>query len=125
MLDSTDYVMAWSIYLLAASALLLTGWRMTRRWWGWVKDPLRVAAAVVLLTPASVDGDPQHLAPAVFIVFFESVSAPDGGMGPLLGVRLLLIVMFAVIAVWVLRLLWYWLIAGRGMRTAEPPSVRR
>ncbi len=113
MLSANDYLIAWSTYLLSAAVLLITGWRLTSRMWSWVKDPLRVMAAVVLLTPASVDGDPAHLAPAVVIVGFELLTAEDGGLGPLLGVRLLLILIFAVLGVWLLRLLWFWLVDSR------------
>jgi hypothetical protein len=122
MLSNIDYLMAWSIYLLGAAALLITVWRLTSWMWGWVKDPLRVMSAVLLLTPASVDGDPAHLAPNLIIVGFELLTAENGGLGPLLGVRLLLILIFAVLAVWLLRLLWYWLVGGR-QRRARPASA--
>lgn len=113
MLSGNDYLMAWSVYLLSAAVLLITGWRLTSWMWSWVKDPLRVMSAVLLLTPASVDGDPAHLAPALIIVGFELLTAEDGGLGPLLGVRLLLILIFAVLGVWLLRLLWFWLVGSR------------
>lgn len=119
MLSSHDYLIAWSVYLLSATVLLITGWRLTSWMWSWVKDPLRVMAAVLLLTPASVDGDPAHLAPALIIVGFELLTAEDGGLGPLLGVRLLLILIFAVLGVWLLRLLWFWLVGSR-TRVSKP-----
>lgn len=114
MLSVTDYVMAWSIYLLGASALLITAWRLSRGLWTWVRDPLRVAIAITVLMPAAVDDKGEWLAPALFVIAFELLSVPAGGMGPLLGVRMLLTVIFAVLAVGVLRLLWHWLVAGRG-----------
>ncbi len=79
-----------------------------------------MVSAVLLLTPASVDGDPAHLAPTMVIVCFELLTAEDGGLGPLLGVRLLLILIFAVLGVWLLRLLWFWLV---GSRTRTKPRV--
>lgn len=120
MLSNSDYLMAWSIYLLSATVLLITGWRLTSWMWCWAKDALRVVSAVLLLTPASVDGDPAHLAPALVIVGFELLTAEDGGLGPLLGVRLLLILIFAVLGVWLLRLLWFWLV---GSRTRTKPKT--
>ena len=123
MLTSTDYLMAWSIYLLSAVVLMLTVWRMSAHFWGWVKDMLRVGTAALLLTPAPVDGDTQHLAPALFNVVFELLSAPEGGTGALLGVRVLLIMIIAVLTAWLLRFLWYWLVL-RG-RTAEEPAPQR
>lgn len=131
MLSVTDYLMAWSIYLLSATALLITAWRLSSWMWAGIKDPLRVMCAVILLTPASVDGNPAHLAPAFVIVGFELLTATDGGLGPLLGVRLLLILLFSVLAVWILRLLWYWLISRHRQpreaapRTGRPQPVRR
>ena len=113
MLTETDYLMAWSVYLLAAVVLMLTVWRLSRPWWGWLRDLLRLATAVVLLLPAAVDDSGTHLAPAVFLAAFEFLSSADGGAGPLLGVRLLLITLFAVSGAWILRLLWFWLVASR------------
>jgi hypothetical protein len=112
-LTSADYIMAWSIYLLSAVVLMLWVWRLTRRFWGWLRDLLRVALAVTMLLPAAASDSSEHLAPAVFVAAFELLSAPEGGLGPLLGVRLLLVMMFSVLGVWMVRLLWYWLIDGR------------
>jgi len=121
MLNSGDYLLAWALYLPSAAILLFTVWRLSSGFWAWVKDPLRVTTAVVLLTPASVDTEQGMLAPAMFIVAFELLTVENGGAGPLLGVRMLLIVMFAVIGVWVLRLLWFWLVASR--RAASPAQA--
>jgi hypothetical protein len=113
MMTPTDYMLAWSIYLLAAGVLLLATWRLSRPLWSWLRDPLLVALAVIVLTPAAADGEGGHLAPSVFVVGYELLTAPEGGMGPLLGVRLLLFTIFAVLGVWSLRLLWHFLVSGR------------
>ena len=97
-------------------------WGLSARFWSWIKDPLRAVAAVLLLTPGSVDAEGNFLAPAIFIVAFELLTVEDGGIGPLLGVRLLLFVIGAVLAAWVLRALWYWLVASR--RTSAVPRRR-
>lgn len=123
MLSATDYVMAWSIYLLGAGALLIAAWRLSRGLWRWIREPLRVALAIVVLMPAAVDEAAEHLAPAVFVIGFELLSAPEGGMGALLGVRMLLVVIFAVIAVTLVRLLWIWLVAGRGRAEGRAGTV--
>ena len=75
---------------------------------------VRVSLAMIVLTPAAMDGAGGHLAPSLFIVGYELATAPDGGMGPLLGVRLLLFTIFAVLGVWALRLLWNRLVGNRG-----------
>jgi len=120
MMNASDYVLAWSLYLLACAVVLFTVWGLSARFWSWIKDPLRAVAAVLLLTPGSVDADGNFLAPAIFIVAFELLTAKEGGIGPLLGVRLLLFVMIAVLVAWVLRALWYWLVASR-----RPDAVGR
>jgi hypothetical protein len=121
MLNSGDYLLAWGLYLSSAAILMFTVWRMTSGFWAWVKDPLRVITAVLLLMPGSVDAEHGMLAPAMFIVAFELLTVENGGVGPFLGVRMLLIVMFAVLGVWVLRLLWFWFVASR--RPASPAQA--
>lgn len=121
MMNASDYALAWSLYLLACAVVLFTLWGLSARFWSWIKDPLRAVAAVLLLTPGSVDAEGNFLAPAIFIVAFELLTVEDGGIGPLLGVRLLLFVIGAVLAAWVLRALWYWLVASR--RTAAVPQA--
>ena len=135
-MNATDYALAWSLYLLACAVVLFTVWGLSARFWSWIKDPLRAVTAVLLLTPGSVDADGNFLAPAIFIVAFELLTAEEGGIGPLLGVRLLLFVLIAVLAAWLLRALWYWLVASRrpdaaprspappGRRGAEAPEAR-
>ena len=119
-MTSTDYLMAWSIYLLSAAALLLTAWRITRPFWIWLKDPLRILSAVLLLMPTEVDPEKGYYAPAAFVVAFELLSVQGGGTAALIGVRLLLVSLAAILAVWILRLLWYWLL---GSRTSARVSV--
>lgn len=110
--------MAWSIYLLSAAALLLTAWRITRPFWTWLRDPLRILTAVLLLMPAEVDPEKGYYAPAIFVVAFELLSVQGGGSGALVGVRLLLVSLAAILAVWTLRLLWYWLLGSRKRKSA-------
>jgi len=120
-MNASDYALAWSLYLLACAVVLFTVWGLSARFWSWIKDPLRAVAVVLLLTPGSVDAEGNFLAPAIFIVAFELLTVEDGGIGPLLGVRLLLFVIGAVLAAWVLRALWYWLVASR--RTGAVPQA--
>ena len=109
----SDYIMAWSIYLLSAVAILVVFWRATSGVWTWLRDALRVILAVVVLTPASVDGTQENLAPAAIVAGYEFLTAQDGGLGPLLGVRMMLISAFGVVAAWLLRFLWNRLVVGR------------
>jgi hypothetical protein len=59
-------------------------------------------------------------------VVYELLTSADGGLGPLVGVRMLLVAGFSVIAAWMLRFLWNRLVVSR--REAPPavgPSSRR
>ena len=123
-MNTTDYALAWSLYLLACAVVLFAVWGLSSRFWSWLKDPLRAVTAVLLLTPGSVDADGNFLAPAIFIVAFELLTAEEGGIGPLLGVRLLLFVLIAVLAAWLLRALWYWLVASRRPDAAPRAAAR-
>jgi hypothetical protein len=79
---------------------------------------VRVWAAVLLFTPAKVDGMAGHWAPAVVVVPFELLGVAGGGVGNRLGVQVALIALLAVVAAWALRFAW-----GRLMiksRNAEP-----
>jgi len=116
MMTPEDYLLAWSLYLGACAVLLIATWRLTRPFWGWLRDLLRVVVAVLLLTPASVDLEGGHLAPSMFVVAFELLTAPEGGTGPVLAVRLLLFAIFGVIGAWALRLLGWWLLGRRHAR---------
>ncbi len=119
MQTASDYIMAWSIYLLSSVAVMVVFWRVSSRIWAWLRDALRVILAVVVLTPASVDGTQEHLAPAAIVVLYEFLTAPDGGLGPLVGVRMLLVAGFSVLAAWLLRFLWNRLVVGR-RRPVDP-----
>ena len=40
MQTTTDYIMAWSIYLLSAVAVMVVFWRLTAGAWDWLRDAL-------------------------------------------------------------------------------------
>lgn len=70
MLD-TDYSLAWAIYGVAALGCLLVWFRATRWMWRWLREPLRLLAAVLLLTPTIVDPAKELFAPAVAITAMD------------------------------------------------------
>lgn len=118
-----DYLMAWGIYLASAVALLFVFWRLTARFWFWLRDPLRVLAAVVALTPSPMDEGIEHLAPALFVIAFEFLGKPDGGIGAVVAIRLLLIALVALAGLGIVGFLWYWLVdMRRGRATSAPPA---
>ena len=66
-----DYLLAWTIYAVAALGLLLVWVRMTRWMWRWLREPLWLAAAILLFTPTLVDPAREMLAPAIAIAALD------------------------------------------------------
>src|SRR5690606_36213198 len=67
----TDYHLAWAAYGVAALGCLLVWFRMTRWMWRWLREPLRVLVAVLLLTPTLVDPGKELFAPAIAITAMD------------------------------------------------------
>ncbi|WP_044874816.1 hypothetical protein [Pseudomonas sp. LFM046] len=66
-----DYLLAWSAYGIAALGCLLVWFRLTGWMWRWLREPLRVLVAVLLLTPTIVDPAKDMFAPAVAITALD------------------------------------------------------
>ncbi|MES2819979.1 MAG: MFS transporter [Pseudomonadota bacterium] len=66
-----DYLLAWSLYAVAALGCLLVGFRLTGWMWRYLREPLRVVMAVLLLTPTIVDPAKERFAPAVAITAMD------------------------------------------------------
>ncbi|TRX73171.1 MFS transporter [Pseudomonas mangiferae] len=66
-----DYLLAWAIYGIAALGCLLVVFRMTGWMWRWVREPLRLLAAVLLLTPTATDASRDLYAPALAITALD------------------------------------------------------
>ncbi|QXG48993.1 MFS transporter [Pseudomonas viridiflava] len=70
-MTENDYLIAWSLYAFAALGCLLVWFLMTGWMWRYLKEPLRVIAAVLLLTPTLVDPVKDAYAPAVAITALD------------------------------------------------------
>ncbi|AHL75902.1 MFS transporter [Stutzerimonas stutzeri] len=70
-LFANDYLLAWTAYGVAALGSLLVWFRVTRPLWRWLREPLRLMAAVLLLTPTIVDPARELFAPAVAITALD------------------------------------------------------
>lgn len=68
---ANEYLLAWAAYGLAALGCLLVWFRITRSMWRWLREPLRLIIAVVLLTPTIVDPARELFAPAVAITALD------------------------------------------------------
>lgn len=66
-----DYLLAWAVYAVAALGCLLVWMRMTGWMWRWLREPLRVLVAVLLLTPTIVDPARELFAPAIAITALD------------------------------------------------------
>lgn len=62
-----DYLLAWTLYAVAAVGCLLVGWHITAWMWRFLREPLRVLVAVLLFTPTLVDPARELRAPAIAI----------------------------------------------------------
>ncbi len=70
-MTENDYLIAWSLYAFAALGCLLVWFLMTGWMWRYLKEPLRVIAAVLLFTPTMVDPAKDVYAPAVAITALD------------------------------------------------------
>ncbi|MEO4047352.1 MFS transporter [Pseudomonas sp. CAU 1711] len=66
-----DYLLAWAAYAIAALGCLLVWCRMTGWMWRWLREPLRLLVAVLLLTPTIVDPARELFAPAIAITALD------------------------------------------------------
>ncbi|MCQ4287874.1 MFS transporter [Pseudomonas stutzeri] len=68
---ANEYLLAWAAYGIAAFGCLLVWFRITRSMWRWLREPLRLIVAVLLLTPTIVDPARELFAPAVAITALD------------------------------------------------------
>lgn len=70
-MTENDYLLAWAAYGVAALGCLLVWFRLTGWMWRWLREPLRLLMAVLLLTPTIVDPAKDLFAPAVAITALD------------------------------------------------------
>jgi len=70
-MTENDYLFAWGLYALAALGCLWVGFRITGWMWRWLREPLRVLLAVLLLTPTIIDAAKDIYAPAIAITALD------------------------------------------------------
>jgi hypothetical protein len=66
-----DYLLAWGLYAVAALGCLLVAFKFTGWMWRWLREPLRVIVAVLLLSPTIVDPVKDSFAPAIAITTLD------------------------------------------------------
>ncbi|MFJ4396368.1 MFS transporter [Pseudomonas sp. NPDC089396] len=70
-MTENDYTLAWGLYAVAALGCLWVGFKITGWMWRWLREPLRVILAVLLLTPTVVDPAKDAVAPAIAITTLD------------------------------------------------------
>ncbi|ERI51185.1 MFS transporter [Pseudomonas sp. EGD-AK9] len=71
MMNENDYLLAWAAYGVAALGCLLVWLRMTSWMWRYLREPLRVLVAVLLLSPTIVDPARELFAPAIAVTAMD------------------------------------------------------
>ena len=59
-----EYIFGWAVYLTSAVGLMGLFWYLTRNFWFYPKQCLRLLLATLLLLPAEVENASDYLAPA-------------------------------------------------------------
>ena len=97
MFTHEEYLMAWGVYLLAASGLLFAFWQVTRNFPGlFITRVMRVSLLVILFMPWFSYGEQKYLAPAFLVAGFESL-AHNSALWVRAGVPLLSALSFAFV----------------------------
>jgi len=119
-LPANEYLLAWSAYGIAALGCLLVWLRITRPLWRWLREPLRLIMAVLLLTPTIVDPAKDLFAPAVAITALDLLfKVGSNAWRAVADLALYGLIAFAIYAVFVLV---RWLIERRAK---QHPSESR
>lgn len=93
-MESSDYFVAWAIYLLAAVALAVFVWRFLRQYvWRGLAYVLECLLLALLFTPWYVRPDQDFLAPAFMVFLMDSIT-----LSPTEGVRALIPLVMAMLA---------------------------
>ncbi len=70
-MTENDYQLAWGIYAVSALGCLLAWFYFTGWMWRYLREPLRVVAAVILFTPTVVDPARDFYAPAIAMTVMD------------------------------------------------------
>ena len=70
-MTENDYQLAWGFYAVSALGCLLAWFYSTGWMWRYLREPLRVIAAVILFTPTVVDPARDFYAPAIAMTVMD------------------------------------------------------
>ncbi len=96
-----EYVLAWSVYLLAGVGFCVFWWKVTSNFnhAGW-RDLFRGIALVLMYTPWFSDETHDHLAPAIVVAFMDFLlGGTDNGLAAALALLVALALMLVILIV--------------------------
>ena len=70
-MTENDYQLAWGIYAVSALGCLLAWFHFTSWMWRYLREPLRVLVAIILLTPTVIDPARDLYAPAIAMTVMD------------------------------------------------------
>ena len=70
-MTENDYQLAWGIYAVSALGCLLAWFYFTSWMWRYLREPLRILVAIILLTPTVVDPTRDLYAPAIAMTVMD------------------------------------------------------
>jgi hypothetical protein len=104
--NASDYLVAWSIYLLSAAIICFALWRLTRRWLHELRYLVLALVAVVLFMPQPVAGH-GAMAPALMFLLLGAVTGGTEAIAQVL-VRLSVGGVAAILLVLLTSAFWRW-----------------
>lgn len=121
-MTENDYQLAWGMYAVSALGCLLVWFYFTSWMWRYLREPLRVIAAVMLFTPTVVDPARDFYAPAIAITAMDLLfSVSNDAWRSAADLVMYGAMLFAVYLVFVLG---RWLFT-RNKRSAQPTARRQ
>jgi hypothetical protein len=72
-MTTSSYIIAWLIYLLAASGTSFMAWHLSRHWQTTTQYAIRTSLLVMLFTPYFSNPEQDKFAPAILVSLFELV----------------------------------------------------
>jgi hypothetical protein len=118
-----DYLIAWAVYGVAALGCLWVCFKATGWMWRWLREPIRLIAALVLFSPTIADPEHTFYAPSSAIIVLDlGFHVGNSAWRAVAEMALYGCIAFAVYLVFVLI---RWLIqrSRRNEQPMEPPAA--
>ena len=105
MMETSNYFLLWSIYLLASAVFFAVFWKFTSfRQAVWLSYSLRAVAIAVILTPWYANPQGEVLAPALIVVLLDAITI-GGSAAARATVPLVLAIILALVVATMMRVI--------------------